>query len=368
MKVSAPLALVKFLLLMMFSTSVNAITFEDGSFPELITSARALAMGNAFISKTDDAWATFYNPAGLGTVRKVSTRFNMHMELNKGFMDVTSGDSWSDVPGNLVDALTVSGVRSLLAAKPGNVVHTRLNLYPNITGRHFSAGFMYSQRNRAYLASTTSNLEVVERRDYGPVGAFNLSLFGGIVKIGSSLVWLVRKDLEKEITPSGSSTVTDAEYGTGTMLYYTVGLKITAPFWGLPTLSAVVRNASEDTFTQAGSGGDAPDDVARTVDIGVSFTPQIGRAARFHFEVNAKDVSNKSNTDDSRRLTAGFEFDYKRVMYVRFGWGDGFGSFGLGVRSKHITMDMSTYAVDTTSGAYRGNEDRRFVLSVSSGY
>ena len=46
-----------------------ALDFEDHSFPELVTSARALAMGNAYICKVDDSWSAFYNPAGLGTVR-----------------------------------------------------------------------------------------------------------------------------------------------------------------------------------------------------------------------------------------------------------------------------------------------------------
>ncbi|MDH4468916.1 MAG: hypothetical protein QE271_12735, partial [Bacteriovoracaceae bacterium] len=58
--------------------------FEDHAFPEFITSARALAMGNAFICKTDDPWAVFYNPAGLGTVRGVSLHpGNIHLESNK---------------------------------------------------------------------------------------------------------------------------------------------------------------------------------------------------------------------------------------------------------------------------------------------
>jgi hypothetical protein len=43
------------LFIFIFSFSSFAIEFEDGVFPELATSSRALAMGNAFIAKTDDS-------------------------------------------------------------------------------------------------------------------------------------------------------------------------------------------------------------------------------------------------------------------------------------------------------------------------
>jgi hypothetical protein len=39
---------------LIFSTTVHAkLGFEDAAFPEFVTSARALAMGNAYICKVD---------------------------------------------------------------------------------------------------------------------------------------------------------------------------------------------------------------------------------------------------------------------------------------------------------------------------
>jgi hypothetical protein len=60
--------------------------------------------------------------------------------------------------------------------------------------------------------------------------------------------------------------------------------------------------------------------------------------------------------------------DFSRIFFFRLGYGDGFGSAGLGVKSKRLEFDITTYAVDTTASAYRGKEDRRFALSVSSGF
>ena len=60
------------------------INFRDGVFSELATSGRALALGNAYIAKVDDATSAFYNPAGLGSVRYSHFHFsNLHKPNEK---------------------------------------------------------------------------------------------------------------------------------------------------------------------------------------------------------------------------------------------------------------------------------------------
>jgi hypothetical protein len=360
----------KFLIILLtIPTLAFAIGFEDGSFPELLTSGRALAMGNTYLGKVDDAWSTFYNPAGLGTVRKPRIHlFNIHAEMNKGLMNVSSTGSTLEIPKNVLNILDANAARTLMASNLGEVVHTRLSIFPNFTMRNFSTGFFYSQRNRLYLETAASDFEIAERSDYGPTIAGNFSLFGGIIKIGVSAIWLVRKDYQNEFGPAEAVTVNDSNYKTGNMLYYTGGLRITLPMWGLPTFSAVLRNAGDSTFDASGKGTTKPETIPRSVDVGLSFTPQLGRATRFHFEINYKDVANKFVTNQSRRITAGLEVDYMRAFFIRMGYGDGYGSFGLGIRSKRMIVDLTSYAVDTSSGGYRGNEDRRFSMSISSGY
>lgn len=51
--------LVLFILFFVYieNKSYAILAFEDAAFPEFVTSARALAMGNAFICKVDDPWA-----------------------------------------------------------------------------------------------------------------------------------------------------------------------------------------------------------------------------------------------------------------------------------------------------------------------
>ena len=115
-------------------------------------------------------------------------------------------------------------------------------------------------------------------------------------------------------------------------------------------------------------GGGAPDDIEQTFDVGFSITPQISKTSRLHMEVNLKDVNNAYDTDTKRRLAAGVELDFNRRIFIRGGYGDGWGSGGIGVRSRTFILDLTTYAVDRSRDNFREEEDRRWVLSLSSGF
>jgi hypothetical protein len=227
---------------------------------------------------------------------------------------------------------------------------------------------MFSQRNRAIINDdAANNFEIAERRDHGPVFALNASLFGGIFKIGASGVYLIRRDLYKSIAPTASTKIEDSDYKSGRSLQITAGARVTLPWPLLPTLSAVLRNATANDFEGAKSGG-APEEIEQTVDYGFSITPQIGKKIRIHMEANLKDAMDAYDTDYKRRLAAGIEIDFNRRIFLRGGWGDGWGSGGIGVRSRTFIFDLTTYAVDRSLDGFRKEEDRRWALSLSTGF
>lgn len=68
------LVILSFILGVFFSVNSYPQNAGDAlriAFPGLGTSARALGMGNAYIGLSDDASAAYYNPAGLGLLRKM---------------------------------------------------------------------------------------------------------------------------------------------------------------------------------------------------------------------------------------------------------------------------------------------------------
>lgn len=363
-----------FTLIFSFFTGTNcafAIDFEDAIFPELATSGRALAMGNAFISKVDDASAAFYNPAGLGTVRNTHFHLsNFHLEVNKGLMTAGTGGALTDASKNVTKMFSLDGTREVLKENQGKIAHSRFHMLPNFTSRYFSFGYLLAKRTRAVVTSSTlaTGFEYADRFDHGPYAALNISLFGGIFKVGASTIFLNRKELIGTADPVATLSIGSNSYKKGNAFISTAGAKITLPITFLPTFSANIHNALKQEFKGDSAVG-TPDNIKQSMDVGFSVTPQIGNASRIHFEVNYKDIANEfTEVAASRKLLLGMELDFSRVFFVRFGYGDGFGSFGLGIKSQKLEFDLSTYAVDTSSASFRGHEDRRFSLSLSSGF
>ncbi|MFA6236943.1 MAG: hypothetical protein WC635_06410 [Bacteriovorax sp.] len=355
----------------LFSSGVYALDFEDGVFPELVTSARALAMGNAFIAKVDDASSVFYNPAGLGTVRYAHLHLsNFGFETNKGSMDAISGDKATDIFGNVGKMLSIDGQRKILLLKPRTLAHTRLHALPNFTSRYFSMGYMLAKRSRGIVndVNSATGYEFADRFDHGPYAALNLSLFGGIIKAGLSALYLKRKELNSTADPNATAVVSSSSYKSGDAMIATAGGKITLPFTFLPTFAGTIHNAFDNHFSASSSTG-APEKIPMSYDVGFSITPQIGTTTRIHLEVNLKDIGQAyGNVAAARKVLIGAELDFSRVFFFRIGYGDGFGSAGLGIKSRKLEFDLTTYAVDTTTASFRGQEDRRFALSISSGF
>ena len=353
---------------MLISTSsFAALDFEDAVFPELVTSSRALAMGNAYICKVDDAWAAFYNPAGLGTVRAPQLHLgNFQIEASNAYMKAVGGPV-TDIPGNMSDSFDAQKMREQLADNPGKVSHLRANFYPNFTARGITLGYLVSQLNRLYIdKADDSPYEIRERRDHGPVFALNGSLFGGVFKIGASATYLFRRELSLDVASNDAVDIKDNDYKEGRSLILTAGTKLTLPWTFLPTFAAVVHNASDNNF-EAGSKGGVPNAIKQTVDVGFSITPQIAKGSRVHLEINLKDLNNEHDTDIKRRTAFGMEMDFSRRIFIRAGYGDGWGSGGIGLRSRSFIFDLSTYAVDRSLDGFREIEDRRWVLAISSG-
>lgn len=359
-----------FTLLLMTKSALAILPFEDAVSPEFVTSARALAMGNAYMSKVDDGWSAFYNPAGLGTVRGLQFHLtNIHLETNNGFFSVAGTGPVTDALENYQNAFDPDGLRQLHAAKPGNITHARFQTFPNITYRGFTFGYMYVQQNRARLKSLNDDFEIAERIDSGPVMAFSASLFGGIVKLGATGTLLTRKQLQKDFASNVATSIdAQTDYRKGTMTHLIAATRITLPITFLPTISVVSRNSSDASFYAPELGG-TPDDIPQTTDVAFSITPNLGRTFRMHMEVAARDIGDQYDTvPQNRKIVGGIEFDYMRKMFFRLGYGDGWGSGGIGVRNKKFSFDLTSYAIEASDDGYREQEDRRVALSVSGGF
>ncbi|HAZ13754.1 MAG: hypothetical protein A2X86_10190 [Bdellovibrionales bacterium GWA2_49_15] len=349
----------------------SLIRMEDAVVPELAVSGRAMAMGNAFICKVDDATSILYNPAGLGTVRNTHLHMsNFYLEANKGWLNVGTGGKASEGFSNFAKSLDLEGIRTLVKDHPGEMVNSRFSIMPNFTTRHFSIGYLYSNQVRATYGKEEGALyEYAERLDHGPYVGMNMSFWGGVLKLGATGIFLTRKELIDEQPIDQEVILSSDQYNQGSAFMLDTGMKFTIPMEMLPTFAVVMHNTMGKNFAAKQGSPDNPTKIARSISTGFSLTPQIGPTARIHFEFNFKDVSHQyQGVSGQRRSTFGIEIDMWRAIFVRFGFGDGYGSAGLGLKSQRLELDLTTYAVDSTSSEFRGVEDRRFVFAFSSGF
>jgi hypothetical protein len=352
----------------------SLLRFDDAVTPELVTSARARAMGNAFISKVDDSAASFYNPAGLGTIRKTHFHLsNFHVEANKGWFDAGLGGKAFKAVGKFTSALDEDGLRELLEDSPGTLSYNRFQLMPNFTTRYFSLGYLYSKQSMAMVvrdeATEALTYDYIVRRDHGPYASMNLSFWGGIFKIGFTGVFLQRKEADGSQPADEAVVLEDGDYYKGLAFHGITGLKFTLPWKYLPTFSVVSHNTFGNQFSARKRALGQPESIPSTIDVGFSLIPQISNLSRLHFEFNYKDVAGEvDDVKTLRKMLFGVELDVARSFFIRLGYGDGYGSAGMGVRAQKFEVDLSTYAVETSGREFAKKEDRRFALSLSSGF
>ncbi len=348
--------------------SFAQVRFEDASYPELIISGRAAAMGNAFVAKVDDSLSSFYNPAGLGTIREPKVHVSsLYLECNRDWFSATTGGKFFDAVSSLPSAFSLDGMRELLVKHPGKSASSRVQLAPNFTTRYLSMGFFLSNRTKAALGSDESSLfEYASRLDYGPYTSLALALFGGIIKIGVTGMYLRRNEVIDQVDPNITIALKDADYLKGEMYNVIGGAKLTLPIAMLPTFAVTMHNLTAQPFQGRAKG--APDPIRQTMDVGFSITPQIGMVTRTHWEVNVKDLGNAyPDVAQIRKIMLGMELDIYRTLFFRIGYGDGFGTLGIGIKSSQLEFDLTSYAIDNSSSTFRGSEERRFALGFSTG-
>ena len=342
------------------------IAFEDPIFPELVLSSRALAMGNAYLARVDDASAAFYNPAGLGSVREPRLSLsNFMVEANRDWFSIEGQNRSSGFFKRAKEGFKVDGIRQLLLSNPGKRMHQRFQVMPNATIRYFTFGYFIS--NVVWGAVTWDRAGpyyFATRRDHGPYMAANLSLAGGIFKVGVSLLYLIRREAMGAIDPNTEVDI-DAYYASGKSFVLNGGFRLTLPIDWLPTLALAWHNMGGTKFKQ--DGAVYLRTIRETIDVGLGLTPLLSHETRLHLEVNYKDVRPQyKDVKSHRRLLVGAEFDIHRVLYLRAGYGDGYISGGFGLRSESMTFDLTAYQVNTTfNGSYDGPKDKRVALGAS---
>jgi hypothetical protein len=350
--------------LMVLLASLSAHARQELVPGSRYTSARAAAMGDAFIPLADEPGsALFYNPAGLARIAKPQFE-----PANFQFYGNTT--SVNTLGREFYKAPSLSGYLPVLQKNTGQLVGMGSSVFPNFGLRGFGFGVLV---NAQVMGSANVDGTVYHRSLYQivPAVGFGVRLASGIVRLGYSLQW-VNQASGDEFLPGDQELRYTNGLQQGSGFSHTFGFALTLPFRMLPAFNLVARNVLGTRFNQpsfygmANNPDGSPPDEAASYDASVSVQPKAGKGSYFNFVLQYRDMTNTSGMSVLGRAAAGLEFSLQDQLYLRGGWGSGYPSAGLGLRRKGAQFSLTWYSEEIGSG-YHTLRDTRFLMHYQIG-
>jgi hypothetical protein len=333
-------------------------------------SGRGSAMGDAFFPLANDAGnSMFYNPAGLGEVKKkVIEPLNLAGSVNLGYLANFNALQFFNV-------FSLGSYSSQLNAATSSGQGVSGSVYPNAAFRlwvfTFGFGVLMQSRLQAYL-QTDGTTRYVSRYELAPVAGLGIRIAGGVVKLGYSLAWVNRVD--GDVT-TGTPTSWNDGLGSGSGLSQNASATLTFPWKLLPSVHFVARNLLGVQYTLpnvllpiASNVAGAPTSEPMSLDAGISIQPKLGRGATLSMALVYRDILNASNAPLLRHFALSTELNLRDRFFFRGGvsleeWSRSLfsGSAGFGLRTKVSELNFSWFMEDPGT-ADAPEQDHRFLF------
>ncbi len=320
------------------------------------TSARALAMGNAYTAVVNDSDSLFYNPAGLAR----SSGFHwLILDPRVGL----NGSEGANAVKSFTESEDMAQLFNDLYGKPISFTAGAKSAF-RIGGLGFGA---FSTTDVAANLSNPAypNFDLKYFADYGFNIGIGFDFIPGVAKFG-----MVGRRITRVGTslPIGASTMATLDgdaleeqlKNRGTGYGLDLGWVITIPSPVQPSLSFVWRDVGYTSFKHEG-GAQSPARVESEMIIGGAVEvsiPLISITPSFDYRyINREDVQM------GKKIHFGLEIALPLIS-IRAGINEGYYTAGVGLDMGLLRIDVATYGVEL--GEYPGQlEDRRYMAQVA---
>ncbi len=358
--------LIPLVCLLSFASSAFAV-----ELPHFFEGVRPLGMGGAFTAVADDENALFYNPAGLSRVEEWGMGLiNPLIESSENSYDFSKEAEDTDFDS---DAEVVQLLRNNL----GETMHVRAAVFPHFVMPNFAIGALgqvkanLEARNPAFPemavdAIATASGHVGYGHGFDKIEFSGLPALSGTLRIGggakyvSASKYLQIYDAADIADPNFEDQVEDDKldgsgFGLDVGAMYTLDLPLA------PTLGLTILNVAD---TDLGEAGELP----QQINIGVSISHDFG-IAKVTGAADYLDLTDEleQDSDSFKHIHMGVEAKFKKILSLRAGLSQGYGSFGAGLDFKLLKIEYANYAEELSSFA-GGKVDRRHVAQVSLGW
>ncbi len=311
-------------------------------------SGRGAALGDAYIGLADTlADSLFYNPAGLGRVDGLTFEpLNLQLQANSKFASSAGTD--------LYKFQSLDGYESKLTGSPLTNPGAGYAVLPALGFRGFGVGLLY--QSRLMGESDGVNIRYRTVRQLIPTAGFGLRLASGVLRLGYSLQWVNQASGDRTVAVGTRPLGWTEQIAEGKGFSHTLGLALTLPYRYQPSINLVARNVAGLRLTgkplmslaSNPTGSIAAEKMS--VDASVGFLTKISGSWTLSTQFAYRDALDSSNTRQIAHAAAGLEFAVYDRFFLRGGFGSGYPSAGLGIRTSRAEANFAWFSEDLGDG------------------
>lgn len=367
----------KAVLVVLFIMVTYTLSYADKNvfsreYPRMITSVRAMGMGNAFFGVSDDKYAAFYNPAGLARNKSVWSLdlipFTIGVNTNMISNAREIGDMF--VNGGL-DTNAIAKILDGMMGEYNNI--SPINFFPAFTYKNWSFGIFFNTHinilsyNRAFpTASARIHADAGAVLTYAHSFLKDKSLHFGVSLMGFYRMGYTASYTVADIANLDTDNVLkDALNSNGWGILASVGIMYELP-WLRKELNARVGLSFNDFGYQSMASG--LDKVEPTLNLSLAISPN-WEFISSNIVLDFNDLLFMNGKDDSfgKRVNIGAEVGFFNRIFLRTGLHQGYWTAGAGVNIWLLRINYAYYTEEL--GAYAGQyADERHVIEVILGW
>jgi hypothetical protein len=343
-------------------------------------STRAMGMGNAHVAVADDAYAMFFNPAGLPQLKESQT--NLFIRAGADPKIKTFADEISAAGS---DAQAIS-----------NVIEAHYGDHYSLRGPSIGGAYANRKWSIAFIPADVS-VDAAVHRATGPAvnvqayqdstlafgRAWNLrNMHTGRVDIGLTTKVIYRANLDKIVSIvniQNDKLIAKEDANEGLTADFDVGAMWHLPeyaggFWhyAQPTFGLVVHNVLDIGyfknygFFDKSKSGD-PEKLHRMVDVGSTFKLPQWWVWKTKFSFDVRDMGHP-NWTPRKGFHAGAEFLWEMASWFKGGWragiNQGYWTAGFTGQIWAFKLDLSSYGQEVGTSSTQ-QEDRVYMFTTS---
>lgn len=346
--------------ILLFSVTVQA-DFE------FYRGVRQMGMGGASIAVVNDETAVLSNPNGLGRLRDhFFTLFDPELTTSANGLDTLFDTT-------IYNSMIPSNLYRELDQPIGQPYYFKGQLFPSIVLPNFGFGVLgkyeiLARRN----ADGTMDMNYVN--DYSVNLAYNMRFWNGRIKWGFAGRLINRVQYNGNLDPAVDSLRINAFASEGMGVSLDTGITLAAPWTWLPTLTVLVRDVGNTSFTFSDglfrnhNLNGAPPMVQQSVDVAVALFPIFANHSRGVLTVEYTGINNTQNVDDPMdRLHIGTEVNMWDAYFFRAGYHQKDWTAGFEYTTGMMQWQMATYGEEVELGN-TVIRDRRGIMKMAIRY